>query len=195
VLHQQFLSIVSKIEGHARIYFRGIKCFFRKQDYISECIALAWKWFVALAKRGKDARLFPTALASFAARAVRSGRRLCGQLKARDALSETTQQRHHFYVSKLPDHATLSDNPLAEALHDNTRTPPPDAAAFRCDFPAWLRTQSHRHRRIIRAMAMGHRTRDLAQTFGCSPTRISQLRAQYREDWQRFTEEPDVRAG
>ena len=124
--------------------------------------------------------------ASYAACAVASGRRLCGQLKAKDALNEFTQRQQHFTVCKLPDFSTLSDNPLAEALQDNTRTPPPDAAAFRIDWPAWLRTRTQRDRRIIHDMAMSERTDLLARKFGISPGRVSQLRREYCEDWNRF---------
>ena len=103
-------------------------------------------------------RSFPTALATYAARAVRSGRRVTGQLKAKDAMNPHAQQRRGFCVGKLPDFSTLSDNPLQEALIDNTQTPPPEQAAFRIDFPAWLDTHSKRDRRMILDMAQGERT-------------------------------------
>ncbi|MBL8794857.1 MAG: hypothetical protein JNM56_13190 [Planctomycetia bacterium] len=189
-LHSEFLSILPRIKTHARIYFRHVRCRHRKADCVSETVALAWKWFIRLAERGKDACTFPSALASLAAKAVRSGRRVCGQLKSKDAMNELTQQKRSFVVGKLPDHATLSTNPLAEALQDNTRTPPPDAAAFRCDWPAWLKQHSRRDRRLIREMAMGHRTQDLAQRFQLSQARISQRRRELHDDWERFTADP-----
>jgi len=99
-LQERFLAIRPRILVHARIYFRHVRCGGRKADAIAETVALAWKWFVRLARRGKDARRFPSVLASFAARAVRSGRRLCGQERVRDVLSPVAQQRHGFSVSK-----------------------------------------------------------------------------------------------
>ena len=42
-------------------------------------------------------------------------------------LSNLAQQPDNFSVEKLPE----LGSPLAEALQDNTVTPPPDAAAFR----------------------------------------------------------------
>ena len=101
-------------------------------------------------QKGKDATQFPTALASYAAKAVRCGRRSYGQVKAGDVLNEHAQQRHGFYVGKVPDFSTLSENPLAEALIDNTRSPVPEQVMFRLDFPAWLRTRTQRDRRLIR---------------------------------------------
>jgi len=185
-LQERFLAIRPRILVHARIYFRHVRCGGRKADAIAETVALAWKWFVRLARRGKDARRFPSVLASFAARAVRSGRRLCGQERSKDVLSPVAQQRHGFSVSKLPDFSTESSNPLAEALADNRRSPVPDQVQFRIDFPAWRRTQSRRDRRIIHAMTLGERTSDLAQQFRLSPARISQLRREFCADWERF---------
>lgn len=110
--------------------------------------------------------------------------------KARDVLSPRAQQRYGFCVSKLPDISTLSDNPYSEALADKTRTPPTDAAAFRIDWPAWLRTRTRRDHRVIRDMALGERTKVLARKHRLSPARISQS----RRDWGRFTDDKAVPA-
>jgi len=117
---------------------------------------------------------------------VRSGRRLCGQEKANDILSSRAQSRHGFSVGKLPDFATLNGNPLEEALQDNTQTPPPEAAAFRIDFPTWRRSHTRRNRRLIDRMAQGERTQILAHQFHLSPARISQLRWHFHDDWDRY---------
>lgn len=186
VLHRRFLSILPRIRLHAKVYFRHVKCWHTKEDRIAETIDLAWKWFISLAKRGKDARYFASVLASYAAKAVKSGRRLCGQLKSKDVLSELAQQRHNFYVGKLPDFSTESTNPLMEALTDNTVTPVDEQVAFRIDFPAWLQTMTPRERRIIKAMIRNERTKDLSQEFELSQGRISQLRREFRDDWRHF---------
>jgi DNA-binding NarL/FixJ family response regulator len=66
------------------------------------------------------------------------------------------------------------------------RTPIPDQVAFRIDFPAWLKTLSRREREIAKALAKGHRTLDVARRFGLSMARISQLRREFFDSWQRF---------
>jgi hypothetical protein len=185
-LHAAFLAILPRIELHGRVYFRHVRCPHRRADCVAEMVALCWKWYLRLVERGKDPALFPTTLATYAARHVRSGRRLCGQEKGKDALSPVAQTRHDFVVEKLPDHSTLSANPFAEALRDNTRTPPPEQAAFRIDFPAWLQTLTGRERRLIRAMAENERTLDLSRQFELSPARVSQLRRELHDDWRRF---------
>lgn len=190
-LHRRFLTILPKIETHARIYFRNERCPGKKADRVAECVALAWRWFMRLAEQGKDAATFPTALATFAARHVRNGRRLCGQLRPKDVLSERTQRERGFCVGKIPDFSTLNANPLSEALCDNPGYDPANLAAFRIDFPSWLRTHSRRNRAIAQHMAMGESTGTLANKFKMSAGRISQLRREFHDDWQRFT---DVKA-
>jgi hypothetical protein len=101
-LQSDFLRILPLIERHAAVYFRSTRCPNWKGDCIAETVALSWRWFNDLARRGKDATQFPTTLAAYAARAVFSGRRLCGQLKAKDVLNERTQRRHGFRIERLP---------------------------------------------------------------------------------------------
>jgi hypothetical protein len=166
-LQTRFLAILPRIRTHALVYFRHVKCQVKKEEAVAEVIALAWKWFVRLVQRGKDATEFVSTLATYAARAVQNGRRLCGQLKAKDVMNEHAQQRHGFRVEQLPlstrtCHEELNGitgqrvlDAYEERLHDNTRTPPDEQAAFRIDFPAWLTTRTERDRRIINDMAVG----------------------------------------
>lgn len=184
-----FERALPRIRTHAVIVFRDVRCPHRKEDLIAETLALAWMWWVRLCRRGKRPQQFVSAIATFAARAARSGRRVCGTEPAKDVLSPLSQRRHGFYVGKLPDFSTLSENPLAEALRDNTETPVPEQVAFRFDFPAWLRTYDGRRRRLIEEMAGGERTQYLAGRFGLSPARISQLRREFMVGWLAFTGE------
>jgi hypothetical protein len=184
-LHARFLSILPRIVTHGRVYFRHLRRA-DQEEAVQETVALCWKWFVRLAGRGKDAARFPSALASYAARAVRGGRRVCGQERGRDALSPLAQRRRGFAVGRLPDVSTLSDNPLSEALADNTQTPPDEQCAFRLDFPAWRGSRAARDRRIIDELMRGERTLDVAGRHGLSPARVSQLRREFHDDWARF---------
>jgi hypothetical protein len=45
-LHAHFLAILPRIQTHAEIYFRGIKCPGKRADAIAETIAISWKWFL-----------------------------------------------------------------------------------------------------------------------------------------------------
>jgi hypothetical protein len=74
-----------------------------------------------------------------------------------------------------------------QRLTDNTVTPPPDAAAFRIDFPQWLSEWTERDRRIIGDMMRDERTRDLASKYGISPGRIAQRGARISTIGTAFT--------
>jgi hypothetical protein len=185
-------SVLPKVLSHGRIYFRHLRSAELKEEYIAEMIALTWKWHLRLAERGKDAAHFPTALATFAARAVRCGRKLAGMDRAKDVLSPLAQQRQGFAVGKLPDCSALDGSPLHEALHDNTQSPVVEQVCFRLDFPSWRASRTERDRRVLDDLMVGERTSDVAGKYGLSPGRVSQLRREFLTDWHRYISEPPV---
>jgi hypothetical protein len=193
VLQAAFLAILPRIVKHARFHFRDMRCLHRQDDAVSETVALAWKWFVRLTRRGKDAGRFVTAFADYAARAAKNGRRVCGQEKTKDPLSPLAQQRRGFAVQSLPMASSMNGNLFDEALADNTKTPVPDQVGFRLDFPAWRLGRCERDRRLIDELMVGERALDVARRYGLSPARISQLRRDFHEDWLAFCGElPDT---
>ena len=110
--------------------------------------------------------------------------------RAKDVLSSRAQQRFGFTVATLPDCSTLEGNLYDDALRDNTQTPVPDQVIFRIDFPAWLATLSDRDKRVVRDLMQNDRTMEVSRRYGISSARISQLRREFKEDWERFGEEP-----
>jgi hypothetical protein len=83
VLHAMFLSILPRIETHARIYFRNVRCPHKQDDLVAEAVALSWLWFRKLVTRGKEPMSFVSAIATYAARAAGSGRKIAGMKKPR----------------------------------------------------------------------------------------------------------------
>jgi hypothetical protein len=191
-LQARFLNILPRIERHGRCYFRHVKCPHQREELLAEMRGLAWLWFVRLAGRGKDVAGFVSALATYAARAAHSGRRVCGQERGKDVLSSLARRRHGFAVGTLPDHSTVGGSPLEEALRDNTRSPVDEQVCFRLDFPAWRASRTERDRRILDELMLGERTLDVAGQHGLSPGRVSQLRREFHDDWARFCEPPLV---
>ena len=55
----------------------------------AETLALVFQWTLRLSERGKDVRDFPTAIASYATRAVKSGRKLCSARRPRGRQRKT----------------------------------------------------------------------------------------------------------
>ena len=192
-------SLVPKIQTHAAISFRHVRCPATKADKIAECVALAWQWFLRLHQRGKDIDDFKMVFAFLVAKAVKSGRRLAGMEKSKDVLSQRAQQRHGFAVQALPTsprasyearyskpHGQQDYDAFEERLADNTITPVPEQVAFRVDFPNWRGTWSERDRRLIDVLMLDTPTQDAARTFGVSPGRVSQKRLEFHADWHRF---------
>jgi hypothetical protein len=152
--------------------------------------ALAWQWHLRLAMRGKDATRFPSPLTAYAATAVRSGRRLCGQEKARDVLSPRAQQRKRFTTSPYPDRSSMIGNVFEDALKDNTRSPVDEQAAFLLDFPVWIGGYGECKRRVIEDLMVGERTLEVAKKHRLSAATISQMRCHFHRDWVRFCAVP-----
>jgi hypothetical protein len=185
-VHESFLVLLPQIERHARIYFRQIACPSLRNDRIAEAVGLAWKWHGRLLEQGKDVFAFPVVFSLMVGRAVKSGRRLCGQEKVADAMSSIAQQRRSFTVSSLPQGSSLEGNVFDEALRDNTQSTVPDQAAFRIDFCAWQKSLTWRERAIVQQLALGHTATEVASRFGVSAGRISQLRRHFHDGWQAF---------
>ncbi len=187
----EFEAVLSRIEHHASVQFRHVKCPGNRDEMVAETLALSWKWWVSLWDRGKEPRRFVSALATFALKAARSGRRICGQEKAKDVMSSRAQTVKGFLLVSLPAFSTLSGNPIAEALISNTVTPVDEQVAFRMDFPAWLASLDVHRRQIVQLLLAGERTIDIAEKVGKSAARISQLRVEFCLSWNLFVSEQE----
>jgi hypothetical protein len=182
-LHETFNSKVAPaVAKWARHNFRT------DDDAVQECIGLAWKWCLSLAHRGKDGSRFASAIARFAVRAYRSGRRVCGQLRARDAMSPRAWWRHGFTVEAFPEHDTFAadDNPMLTAMADHGRADPADHAAFRIDWPRFLALLSDRDRQLAEQLGVGEPGNVVARKFAISPGRVTQVRQRLIREWAKF---------
>lgn len=180
--HARFLPILRHVKSHAGFRFRHERCPHRREDFIAEAIAWAWRQFTRLEARGKDATSFKTTLAKFAVLSVKNGEGVCGNESARDAMSEIAHQRHEF--------KSLTGSPLEEAVIDNAQTPVPDQVQFRVDFPAWLTRHTRRDQQMIIELAKGERIMLIAKSYRLSASRVGHLRTELRKAWEQFCEEP-----
>jgi hypothetical protein len=201
-LQADFLRILPRIERHARIYFRDVECTAKRQDLIAETVGLSWAWYGRLSRKGKDATKFASALARFAARAVRCGRKVAGQEKSKDVLSSMAQKRYGFKVESLPASTRTSLEKIysevkgqqdrdawEERLRDNRLTPVPDQASFRLAYPQFARSLSQRDRRMAHFLSLGNSATQTARKFELTPGRVSQLRQQWCRDWRALHDE------
>jgi hypothetical protein len=190
---KEFVELLPRIDQHASVYFRD----FRKnpekfEDALQEARGIAWVSFLTLKRKGRKPESFISRIADFAVKHTRFGRKLTGAESAKDAMSPRAQRDKGFFVQSLPRLDTAGgENEALDGLQDNTQTPPDEQAAFRIDYPAWLKQYSQRDRAITIDMSHGERTQDLAKKYKLSQGRLSQMRGERHEDWEAFHSEPE----
>jgi len=189
--HAGFLSILPAIKTHAQIRFRKLPAE-RRQDAVQEAIAAACLTYQLAAAHGRLTVVKPGPLADFAVRHVRTGRHVGGkQDAAKDVLSPVAHRRHGVRVYSYCFHRSGEGTEGWQQVAIAERSASiPDTAAFRIDFAHWLKSLAHRDRRIIAAFVSGERTSAVADRFGLSWGRISQLRRKYERAWRIFQGEP-----
>jgi hypothetical protein len=139
---------------------------------------------------GKIDVAFASPLARFAIKQYHSGRRVGTSLNNGDVLASPDRGHGRRIVSSLSD--SEADRDWCETIADGRRWPVPDQAAFRVDFPAWLRSLNRRDRRLVKFLSFGNRTCDAAEKFGLTSGRISQLRAEWQSAWEAFHALPNA---
>jgi len=95
------------------------------------------------------------------------------------------QQKRGFVVGTITP-PSAADGGWHDMMLESRRVNPADQAAFNVDFTEWIKTFPHRHRAIIKAMASGYTTTELALRFRVTLGRISQLRRAYETSWAKF---------
>jgi hypothetical protein len=185
-----FLALVPVIRSVARTYFRGIRCSHGRDDAVCETVALAWRWHVRLAARGRDAAQFPITFARLAAKAVACGRRLAGGDRINDVMTLACRWRRGFAVVGLPAASPAPGTEIAEALAANTKSRVSDLVQTRLDLADWRAGLRKRTRLIVDQLALGHGTGDVARMVGLTAARVSQLRDELRRNFLRFLSGP-----
>jgi hypothetical protein len=189
-----FLAMLPDIRTHARIAFRDLAPEAR-EEAVQEAVCNAMVAYARLCRLGKADLAYPGVLARFAVAQTRDFRKVGGRLNVKDVSSGYCQCRKGVVVERL-DKFDAEEGGWIEAVVEDRRTPVPEQAAFRCDFPAWLATLPRRNRRIAQALSVGHTTGELAKRFKVSAGRISQLRREFQKSWEEFHGEalPDTEA-
>jgi hypothetical protein len=184
-----FLHVLPEIRDRAALDFRHLGGE-AKEEATQEAVASACVAFKSLASRGCLGAVTAGTLSNYAVKHVRSGRHVGGsQEGARDVMSRCSRSRHRVNVVSY-DAADDSGDPWQRSLIADKRASIPDLAAFRIDFRHWLNQMDERDRQIISTLATGEHTRVVAERFGVTAGRISQLRREYERDWNSFHGEP-----
>jgi hypothetical protein len=182
--HAGFLAMLPQILSAARFSFRHFHSDAR-EEAIQEVVANAAVACERLHSLGKADLAYPSVLARYGIAKTRAGYKTGSQLNCHDVHSRYARLKKGFKVESL-QRLNPRTGTWAELLVEDRRTPPPDQAAFRIDFPAWLARRSRRDRRVAASLARGDRTQEVAHRFGLSPARISQLRRELEHSWREF---------
>jgi hypothetical protein len=191
--NHRFVEMLPRIRRQASVAFRRLRPD-HKDELIQEVVANAYCAFVRLVDRGKADLAYATPLAKFAIWQVTAGRQVGTKPNLRDVLSPQAHAAGEITVERL-DEFDYEKGELRAALIEDRRATPADTAAARIDVAAWLRSLSHRSRRIAMTLAMGESTSDVARQFSLSSARISQLREELKTSWESFHERGQQPAG
>ncbi len=191
-LQHRFMDMLPTIYDQVRFAFRH-ELPERRQEMIAEAIANCWVSFVKLVERDLHDVIYATPLAQFAIRQVYSGRKVGGTLNKNDITSEYAQRMKQITVERLTRYNKRKCMWL-ELLVEDRKAGPAETAAARIDFGDWLRTLAGRRRKIAETLAKGETTSVAAAKFKVSLGRISQLRRELHDDWERFHGEDEENA-
>lgn len=180
----RFLKMLPQIRDQASLAFRAARPE-AKEELIAETVANAYCALVRLVDRGREELAFATPLAHYAIRQVRAGRRVGTKLNVNDVSSEYAQRVHGLNVERL-DQFDAAEAEWREVLVECRQAGPAETAAARIDTTQWLKSLGYRKRRVALALAKGGTTGEVADQFGMSAGRVSQLRQELQRSWEEF---------
>jgi hypothetical protein len=180
--HAGFLALLPAIRCHLRVAFRDLDPESRAEA-VQEGICNAMIAYLRLYERRKLDRAYPSPLAIYAARQVRDGRKVGGNLNIKDVSSAYCRRLKHVTLERLDKWDRYEEEWLEIVVEDRNATPA-DVVRVRLDFAAWLKTLSRRDRKVALELARGSRTGEVARKYDLSDGRISQLRKEMHLSWQ-----------
>ncbi len=185
---ERFLAMLPRIRKTLSFAFRHLRRDVRREA-IQECLASAWKAFLRLVERGKEAIAYATPLAMYAVKQYRAGRKVAGKARGkwggdvsaaagRGLARVESISRYDLKLAAWQD-VTLADGKVT----------PAELATFRLDFAAWLQRLPARLRQVANWLAIGETTTEVAKRLGVTLARVSQLRRELERNWKAFQPE------
>jgi hypothetical protein len=175
-----FLEILPEIQSRLRCAFYHLDPEAR-EDSIEEGVVNCLLAYARLHERGRSDAASASSLAWYATLQVKSGRPAAGRLNGKEPLSRYGQIHNDIKVERM-------DGNWIDMLVDDKRAPVADQVATKLDVRAWLATLTRRMRQIAKDLAFGCSTSEVAQKYGVTASRISQLRRSLEASWAAFQE-------
>jgi hypothetical protein len=180
----KFLAMLPRIRRQAAYHLRHLAKKDRAEG-IQEVVASAFVNYVRLAERGKPDLAYAGPLARYGARQYLSGRRVGNRMNCNDVTSDHCQRTNGILVEQI-DHFDNPNDEWQELVVEDKHSGPAEVASTRIDFRAWLESLPEPTRCVAETLATGEATSSVARMFGCSASRISQLRRELYHAWRGF---------
>src|SRR5450432_1635408 len=177
----KFLAMLPRIRRQAGYYLRRLPRTDRAEA-VEEVVASAFVNYVRLIERGKSDLAYAGPLARYGACQYLAGRRVGNRMNGHDITSAYCQQRKRIVDEQL-DRFDDPSSDWEQLVVEDKHSTPADVASTRIDFAAWLESLPKRTRRVAETLATGEATSHVARMFGCSASRISQLRRELYLAW------------
>jgi hypothetical protein len=184
---QRFLQLLPRIRSQAQSRFRHLPPEAR-EEATAEVVASSLVSYARLVALGQEDRAFATTLVRYAIAQFRAGRRVGSHMNVRDLTSDLCRQKNGVSIEQL-DHFDNPADEWQEIVVEDRHSGPAEVASTRIDFGAWLESLPVRTRHVAETLATGEATSHVARMFGCSASRVSQLRRELYRGWLTFTGE------
>jgi hypothetical protein len=158
-----------------------------REEAVQDVVCNAMLAYIRLFEKGKVDLAYPTVLARYGIAQHRCGRRVGTKLNVLDISSPYCRAMKGIQVGRL-DRYVEEEQAWKEILIEDKNAGPADIAASRMDFSGWLKTLSKRNRKLALKLAAGESTGIVAKLFKISAGRVSQLRRELMDSWNRFVE-------
>jgi len=175
--HSTFLAILPTIELQIR---RALVHFapHERQEAAQAILANAALAFARLAELDRLHLAYPKPLVRYGLKQFHAGRLIGSRINSNDVGSKSCQRKHGCCAEPLET--------WQASLVESRGMTPADIAALRIDFGDWFASLSARNQRLASELARGESTSVVAKMFRISAGRVSQLRRELYESWQRF---------
>jgi hypothetical protein len=174
----RFVAMLAEIEQKLRLAFCRLDpeaC----EDAIEEGIVHSLLAYIRLHEQGRTEVATASSLAWYSSRQVKRGRPAAGRMNGKEPLSRYGQLGNGIRVDP-------TQGQWIETLVEDKRASVADQVAAKMDVGAWFATLTQKMRQIAKDLAFGCSTSEVANKYGVTPGRISQLRRTLEESWVAF---------
>ena len=177
----RLVAMLPEIEQKLRLAFCRLGPEAR-EDAIEEGVVHSLLAYVRLDEQGRAEVATPSSLAWYSSRHVKRGRPAGSRMNGKEPLSRYGQISNDIEIERQPSN-------WIDAIVQDKRAPVADQVATKMDVGAWYATLTMRMKAVVKDLAFGCSTSEVAKKHGVTASRISQLRRSLEQSWLAFQRE------